>query len=304
MTPLFYGDSNYAFGKRQDQVQEESANWQQELRDHYHYHGDRLEGQCAIVTGANSGIGEGIARHLAAAGARVCINYLHRDEDTEKIIKEIEATGGSAIGVKADVSQEDAVVEMFQEVRRQFGKLDIMINNAGLQRDAPIAEMTLEQWNKVIEVNMTGSFLCAREAVKMFREKPEEENRSCAKGKIVFISSVHEIIPWAGRANYAASKGGVMLLMRSIAQELGHEKIRVNSISPGAIATKINKPAWKTQEARDQLLELIPYGRIGIVDDIGRGAVYLCSDDSDYVHGVSLVIDGGMTLYPSFREGG
>jgi glucose 1-dehydrogenase len=193
---------------------------------------------------------------------------------------------------------------MFCRMLEELGTIDVLVNNAGLQRDAPFHEMTLAQWNTVIGINLTGQFLCAREAVRHFLQRDAVSRVSCAAGKIIFMSSVHEIIPWAGHANYAASKGGVMLLMKSLAQELAPRRIRVNSIAPGAIRTPINTAAWETKEAYDQLMTLIPYKRIGEPIDVARAAVWLASDDSDYVNGASLFVDGGMTLYPGFTENG
>jgi glucose 1-dehydrogenase len=263
-----------------------------------------LEGQKALVTGANSGIGAAIAKGLAAAGAEVAINYVTNPDATNRLIDEIESAGGRAIGIKADVSQEDQVQTMFREVIDTLGTLDILVNNAGLQRDAPVHEMTLRDWELVLGVNLTGQFLCSREAIKEFLRREIPRECSCSAGKIICVSSVHDRIPWAGHANYAASKGGVMLLMMTMAQELSRYKIRVNSISPGAIKTPINRAAWETPEKEAELLELIPYGRVGKVEDIANAAVWLASDASDYVTGATLYVDGGMTLYPGFREGG
>ncbi|KER10308.1 MAG: sugar dehydrogenase [[Candidatus Thermochlorobacteriaceae] bacterium GBChlB] len=263
----------------------------------------RLAGQKALVTGANSGIGRAIAKSLAADGADVVINYISRPEETEKLIEEIKADGGNAIGIKADVSKEDQVQAMFKEAIEKFGTIDILVNNAGLQRDAPFKDQTLDDWNLVINVNLTGQFLCAREAVREFLRRGMR-NVSVALGKIVCISSVHDIIPWAGHVNYAASKGGVMLMMKSIAQELAPQKIRVNSISPGAIRTNINYSAMDTPEEEAALLKLIPYKRIGVTEDIGKVAAWLCSDDADYITGATIYVDGGMTLYPEFAHGG
>lgn len=266
--------------------------------------GPRLAGQTAIVTGASSGIGESVARELAAAGAAVVVNYSSSPEDAERIAHEIDRDGGRAIVVKADVSREDDVRTMFARTLEKYGSVDIVVSNAGIQKDAPLVEMTLEQWQQVIDINLTGAFLCAREAARVFLGQGPRPDVSRATGKIIFTSSVHEIIPWAGHVNYAASKGGMLLLMKSIAQELGPERIRVNSIAPGAIRTSINTEAWSTPEAEAALLKLIPYGRVGEPDDIGRVAVWLASDEADYVHGASIVVDGGMTLYPGFAAGG
>jgi glucose 1-dehydrogenase len=263
-----------------------------------------LPGQKALVTGANSGIGTGIARELAKAGADVVVNYVVNPDSANELVVELRREGIKSFAYKADVSVEEEVVGMFNETIKEFGTIDILINNAGLQRDSPIEEMTIEQWNKVINVNLTGQFLCAREAVKEFKRRGVRKEVSCAAGKIIHISSVHEIIPWAGHANYAASKGGIMMLMKSIAQEVAPFRIRVNSICPGAIRTPINKSVWSTPEGYDRLMELIPYRRIGEIDDIGRVAAWLASDQADYINGTSIYVDGGMTLYPGFATGG
>lgn len=263
-----------------------------------------LDGQRAIVTGANSGIGEGIAKGLAEAGAAVVVNYVAGEDSARRVVDEILGAGGRAIAIKADVSSEEQVQEMFRRAVAELGGIDILVNNAGLQQDAAFHEMTLAQWRRVIDVNLTGQFLCAREAVREFLRRGQLPALSCSVGKIICISSVHDVIPWAGHANYAASKGGVAMLMKTMAQELAMKKIRVNSISPGAIKTPINTSAWDTAEAETALLKLIPYYRVGETRDIARAAVWLASDHSDYVTGATLYVDGGMTLYPEFREGG
>jgi len=263
-----------------------------------------LKGQKALVTGANSGIGKAVAIGLGRAGADVVVNFVHGDDEANEVVGEIHKTGERAYAHRADVSKEDQVQAMFQKMFSEFGTIDILINNAGLQKDAPFDEMTLADWNLVINVNLTGQFLCAREAVKEFKRRGVVKEVSCAAGKIIHMSSVHEIIPWAGHVNYAASKGGVMLMMKSIAQEVAPYRIRVNSIAPGAIRTPINTNAWQTPEAYDALMKLVPYKRIGETDDIARAAVWLASDQADYVNGISLIVDGGMTLYPGFATGG
>jgi len=266
----------------------------------------KLQNQVAVITGASSGIGAGVAKSLAAAGATVVINHpvAATQAPAEAVLAEIIAAGGQGITCQCDVSKEAEVVAMFAGVVKEFGTVDILVNNAGLQRDAPFDQMTLEQWNFVIGVNLTGQFLCAREAIKEYLRRGVDPTRSRAAGKIIHMSSVHELIPWAGHANYAASKGGLMLMMKSIAQEYAHKKIRINSICPGAIQTPINRQAWDTPEALNALLTLIPYQRIGQPEDIGNAAVWLASDDSDYVNGISLFVDGGMTLYPGFTTNG
>jgi glucose 1-dehydrogenase len=263
-----------------------------------------LKGQKALVTGASSGIGKAIAIALGQAGADVGVNYSRSAEAANEVVQTIAKAGVRAVAIQADVSEEDQVQAMFSKVLREFGTIDILVNGAGLQQDAPIEQMTLAQWNTVIVVNLTGQFLCAREAIREFRRRGVVKEVSLAAGKIICISSVHEAIPWAGHVNYAASKGGVMMLMKSIAQEVAPYRIRVNSICPGAIRTPINRNAWSTPEAYKALMTLIPYGRIGEPEDIGPIAVFLASDQADYITGASIFVDGGMTLYPGFASGG
>lgn len=267
-------------------------------------HRNLLHGQKALVTGASSGIGKSVAIYLAQEGADVVINYVGGEQAANEVVQTIRSKGGKAIAIQADVSKEDQVQAMFEQMLDEFGTIDILVNNAGVQKDAPIDEMTLTQWNTVINVNLTGQFLCAREAIREFKRRGVVPSVSCAAGKIISMSSVHEVIPWAGHVNYAASKGGVMLMTKSIAQEVAPFRIRVNSICPGAIRTPINHTAWETPEAYGELMKLIPYKRIGEPDDIGRAVVWLASDDSDYANGISLFMDGGMTLYPGFATGG
>lgn len=263
-----------------------------------------LKGQSALVTGADSGIGKGVAIALAAAGANVIINHVDAHEIAEQTVDEITAAGGTAYAIHADISKEDDVKAMFAEMYQQYGTIDILINNAGLQRDSRFVDMTLEQWNTVIGINLTGQFLCAREAAKEFIKRGVVAERSKAAGKIICMSSVHEVIPWAGHVNYAASKGGISMFMKSIAQELAPHKIRVVAIGPGAIQTPINKSAWDTPEDLAKLLTLIPYNRIGEPDDIGKLAAWLVSDEADYITGTTIFMDGGMTLYPGFADNG
>ncbi len=264
----------------------------------------KLTSQTAIVTGANSGIGEGVALALGNEGANVIVNYVTNPDAANAVVEKIKSFGGNAIAIKADVSNEGEVINMFQQTIAQFGTVDILVNNAGLQKDARLHEMTLAQWQLVIDINLTGQFLCAREAIKEFLRRGIVPERSVACGKIICMSSVHEMIPWAGHANYATSKGGIKMLMQTMAQEYGREKIRVNSICPGAIKTPINTAAWSTPEAYNSLMNLIPYNRIGVPEDIGKLAVFLSSDDSDYITGASIFIDGGMTVFEGFATGG
>lgn len=263
-----------------------------------------LAGQKALVTGANSGIGKGVAIAFGQAGADVVVNYVDGDDAANAVVEEIRKSGAKAYAHKADVSSEDQVAAMFERMIQEFGTIDILVSNAGLQRDAAFHEMTLDKWNKVLGVNLTGQFLCARAAVREFLRRGIVPTVSSAAGKIICMSSVHQEIPWGGHANYASSKGGIKLLMESMAQELAPKRIRVNAIAPGAIRTPINTAAWDTKEAYDQLMTLVPYGRIGEPEDIARAAVWLASDHSDYVVGTTLFVDGGMTLYPGFATGG
>jgi glucose 1-dehydrogenase len=264
----------------------------------------KLHGQTVLVTGANSGIGEGVAIAMGEAGANVVVNYISNPDAANAVAEKIKSAGSNAIAVQADVSKEDQVINMFQQAVLQFGTIDILVNNAGLQKDSKFHEMTLAQWQLVIDVNLTGQFLCAREAIKEFLRRGIVPERSAACGKIICMSSVHEMIPWAGHANYASSKGAIKMLMQTLAQEYGGDKIRVNSICPGAIKTPINTAAWSTAEAYNSLMTLIPYNRIGVPEDIGKLAVFLASDDSDYITGTSIFIDGGMTVFEGFATGG
>jgi glucose 1-dehydrogenase len=263
-----------------------------------------LKGQKALVTGANSGIGRGVAIALGEAGADVVVNYVDDEPAAAAVVAAIRREGSDAVAIKADVSSEAEVAAMFEQAIAHFGTIDILVNNAGLQRDSPFKDMTLAQWRTVLDVNLTGQFLCSRRAVAEFLRRGVVPAVSCAAGKIICMSSVHQQIPWAGHANYATSKGGIKLLMESLAQELAPHRIRVNGIAPGAIRTPINTSAWQTPEAYAKLMTLVPYGRIGEPEDIARAAVWLVSDHADYVVGTTLFVDGGMTLYPGFATGG
>jgi len=266
-----------------------------------------IGGQVAIITGASSGIGKSAAKALAQAGATVVVNHPPRSASLDKagaVVDEIAASGGRAVAIAADVSQEDQVEAMMKQVLDRFGTLHILVANAGIERPAAFHEMTLAQWREVLDVNLTGAFLCARAAVREFIRRGPDPTISQATGKIVFTSSVHEVIPWAFQANYASSKGGLSMMMKSLAQEVAPFGIRVNSVAPGAVRTAINTEAWATEEARADLHRLIPYGRIGEPEDIARAVNWLVSDDSDYVVGTTLLVDGGMALYPAFRGGG
>lgn len=264
-----------------------------------------LAGQKALVTGASKGLGQAMAIGFAQAGADVLVNYNSDEAGALETKCAIEERGGKAVLFKADVASEDEVIEMFRYLFDSFGRLDICVPNSAIQLNAKVDEMTLGQWQRVIDVNLTGMFLCAREAIRAFRRQGIDPAVSRARGKLIFMSSVHDIIPWEGHSNYAAAKGGLMLLMKSIAQEVAHLRIRVNAISPGAIRTPMNVEKLTSPEIFDRvLLRLIPNKRIGEPEDVAQAAVWLASDQSDYVHGTTIYIDGGMTLYPGFIGAG
>ncbi len=264
----------------------------------------RLRGQTAIVTGGNTGIGEAMCEALGAEGANVVINYHSHEEQAEELKARIEKGGSKALAIKGDISKEDAVIRMVERAVETFGRIDIMCANAGIQADGKSVELTLDEWQRVIDVNLTGAFLCAREAARQFLKQGLSPKISKAAGKIIFTSSVHEEIPWESAPNYCAAKGGVRMLMRSMAQELAPRRIRVMGIGPGSIKTKINAEAWATKEKeREEVERFIPYGRWGEPVDIGKVAAWLASDEADYITGTTIFVDGGMLLYPSFREG-
>jgi glucose 1-dehydrogenase len=263
-----------------------------------------LIGQKAVVTGSSAGIGKAVAEGLARAGAEVVVNYARDAAGAQSAAKAIEDEGGKAIIIQADVSKPDEVKSLFKQTLQAFGTIDILVANSGIQRDAQAIDMTLEQWNEVLSVNLTGQFLCIQEAVREFLRRGVRKEISVAAGKIICMSSVHEVIPWGGHVNYATSKGGIQMMMKSLAQELAPHRIRVNAIGPGAIRTHINKDAWGTTQAYADLMKLVPYKRIGEPEDIAQAAIYLASDMADYVTGTTLFVDGGMTCYPGFEAGG
>jgi glucose 1-dehydrogenase len=253
-----------------------------------------LSGRRAIVTGAASGIGAGIAFELAAHGAAVAIN--HRDSKADaarEMAEQIEGGGGRAMPVNFDVTDEDGVQRGFAEVREAFGGVDLLVNNAGVEKPFKLWEMPLDEWQKVIDVNLTGAFLCAREAARIMLDDE-------ARGAIVNISSVHEQIPWREFSHYCASKGGMRLWAQSIAYELAPHGVRVVNVAPGAIATPINEDVLEDPKARAEVENEIPLGRWGRVEDVSRVVAWVASEQADYVVGATLFVDGGMTLYPNF----
>lgn len=262
----------------------------------------RLDRQVAIVTGASSGIGCAVARTFAANGAAVAVNYHSQSEEANALVADIRQQGGRAMAIEADVSDPEQVTALFAQTMEAFGTIDIVVANSGIQKDAAAQAMTLEDWRRVIDVNLTGQFLCAQAAIRQFHQQGRREV-SRALGKIICMSSVHDAIPWAGHVNYAASKGGVAMMMKTLAQEVASSGIRINAISPGAIRTAINRDAMQG-DAERELLKLIPYGRVGDVEDVANTALWLASDLADYVVGATLYVDGGMMLYPGFRDNG
>ena len=259
-----------------------------------------LDGQSALVTGASSGIGAATAVELARRGARVAINYRSKNEEAEKVAGE---AGGGAIVVQGDVSKKEDIDRVFAETLDAFGHLDILVANAGIQIDHSLHELSPEDWRTVLEVNLTGQFLAAQAAAAVFRRQGVR-GVSRAAGKIVCMSSVHERIPWPGHVNYAASKGGVKLMMETLSLELAEDRIRVVGIAPGAIRTEINRASWEDEEQLAGMRKQIPYGRVGDPEDIARPVAWLVSDEADYITGTTIFIDGGMTLYPGVGKAG
>ncbi len=256
----------------------------------------RLKGQTALITGAATGIGRATAIQMAREGANVAIDYLSDSARAREVTKIIKDAGGKAVAIQADISREEQVKTLFRKVIETYGTVHILVSNAGIQNEKAVDKMSLEEWQKVINVNLTGTFLCAREAIREFKKRGIQEQVSRAAGKIICISSIHDQVPWARHANYTASKGGIMLLMKSMALEAAPHKIRINSIGPGAIKTPINPKIMKDARAREKLGQSIPYRRVGEPEDIAMAAVWLASDESDYVTGTTLYVDGGMGL--------
>ncbi|PYS49722.1 MAG: SDR family oxidoreductase [Acidobacteria bacterium] len=257
----------------------------------------RLEGRHALVTGANSGIGRAIAIRLAQEGASVAINYVTHPEAADAVVKEIVDTGAKAIAVQADVSNEQQVDAMIEQVVKELGGLDIMVNNAGFETQHSFLEMPADAWRKVLDVDLTGAFLCAQRAARVMVN-------SGTGGAIVNITSVHQVIPWGGFAHYCASKAGLDMLTKTAALELADQKVRVNAVAPGAIKTPINQNVWSNPETLNDLLRKIPTERMGETDEVAKAVAFLSSDEASYITGAVLFVDGGMTLYPEFRHGG
>lgn len=253
-----------------------------------------LEGRKAIVTGASSGIGKATTLRLGQEGACVCVNYYSDKEagEADQVVKAVEHAGTRAIAVQADVGDEDQVKAMVAQAADAFGGLDLLVNNAGIEKQVPLLEMSLEDWEKVLRTNLTGSFLCLREAGKVMA--------AGGGGVVVNMSSVHEFIPWPGFAHYCASKSGVRLLMQTAARELAGKRIRVVNVAPGAIATPINNFVLDDPEAKHAVEAEIPLGHFGLPEQVAATVVWAASAEADYVTGTTIVVDGGMSLYPRF----
>jgi glucose 1-dehydrogenase len=253
-----------------------------------------LSGRRAIVTGASSGIGRATAERLGREGASVCINYYSEREraDAEAVVAAVEQAGGRALAVAADVGDEGQVVALVARASEELGGLDLLVNNAGIEKQVPLLELSLDDWNAVLRTNLTGAFLCLREAGKAMAQN--------GRGVVVNMSSVHEFIPWPGFAHYCASKGGMKLLMETAARELAAKGVRVVNVAPGAIVTPINEFVLDDPEAKHAVESEIPLGRMGKPEEIAAAVAWLASDEAGYVTGTTVVVDGGMSLYPKF----
>ncbi|KRM93708.1 glucose-1-dehydrogenase [Lentilactobacillus senioris DSM 24302 = JCM 17472] len=257
---------------------------------------DDLKEKVAVVTGGSKGIGSAIAKRFGQEKMKVVINYNSDQAGAQKAADEVIEAGGNAIIVQADVATEQGVQELLTAAINNYGDLDVWVNNAGLEIKSPTHELSLEDWNKVIAVDQTGVFLGSKTALAYFKKQQK-------KGNIINLSSVHERIPWPTFASYAAAKGGVKLFTQTIAMEYAKDGIRVNAIGPGAINTPINAEKFADKAQYDQTVNMVPMDRIGDPEEVAAGAAWLASNESSYVTGITLFIDGGMTLYPAFKDG-
>lgn len=263
-----------------------------------------LSGQVALVTGATGGIGRAIVGCLARSGATVIVNYRSQREKAEEMVAVIERDGGTATALYADVSKEHEVEQMFAAAREAHGRVHCVVANAGIEIESPVVDTSFEDWNRMISVDLTGAFLCLREGLRGFHEWSQSDLPPRLRGTLIAITSVHDRIPFGDRGAYCASKAGLAMLMKTIALEEGARRIRAICVAPGAIATAINQEAWEDPAKLDRLKQVIPHDRIGEAEEIGSTVAWLASDDAGYITGTTLVVDGGMTCYPSFLDNG
>ncbi|HEX5851061.1 MAG TPA: SDR family oxidoreductase [Rubrobacter sp.] len=247
----------------------------------------RLENKVAVVTGSSSGIGASIAQAFAAEGAAVVVNYSRHEDPAQKVLAQIEGAGGRGIVVGADVSDPKEVEAMVQQAVTAFGRLDIMVNNAGMEHKMPFLETPFEVWQETIAVNLTGAWLGCQAAAKQMAAQGDP-------GRIINVSSVHEDLAMPTNSPYCATKGGVRMLMRTLAVELAPHQITVNNIAPGAIDTPMDAPLKQNPDLMTELLSEIPLGRMGKPEDVANMAIFLASEDSSYVTGSTFFVDGGM----------
>lgn len=253
---------------------------------------DDLKGKTGVVTGSSSGIGMAIAERFAKEGMNVVVNYYHDEESARELVERIKEQDGQAIAIKADMTKEDDVTRLLEFTIGTYGDVDVWVNNAGKQNSYSSHKLPLEEWQSVIDTNLTGVFLGAREAINYFLQRKK-------KGIIINVSSVHEIIPRPTYVHYAASKGGVRMLTRTLAREYASRGIRVNAIGPGGIDTPINKESILDTEQKEEDEKKIPLGYIGLPEEIANVAAWLASSEASYVTGTTIYADGGLLLYPS-----
>jgi glucose 1-dehydrogenase len=252
----------------------------------------RLSGRRALVTGGNTGIGRATCLRLGADGAAVAVNYLREPDAADEVVGQIEASGSAAVALEGDVADEASVQAFFAVAEEALGgPVDVLVNNAGIEMPHLLVDMPLEDWERVLRVNLTGAFLCSRE---LARRLPED-----GSGVIVNMSSVHELIPWPEYSHYCASKGAMKLFAQTIAKELA-PRVRVVNVGPGAIVTPINVDWTEDPEARQRVLDEIPLDRLGQPEDVAAAVSWLASPDAAYVTGTTVFVDGGMTTYPNF----
>ncbi|NOU88404.1 glucose 1-dehydrogenase [Paenibacillus sp. LMG 31460] len=255
-----------------------------------------LAGKVAVITGASKGIGRGIAVRFGQEKMKVVVNDYHNSDQASMVVEEVKKAGGDAIAVCADVSREDEIKRLIKTAVETFGSLDVLVNNAGIQTTCPSHELSLEEWHKVMDTNLTGPFVACREAIKYMLAHN-------ILGNIINVSSVHQKIPKPLHAHYASSKGGLRMLTETLALEYAPHGIRINTIAPGAIATPMNDHILSDPKQNEVVLSLIPMNRVGEPKQIASAAAWLASEEASYVTGVTLFVDGGMTLYPFFLKG-